>query len=128
MRLWELEGGDDGEIGHAFAGGQDGIQADFDSDEDEIELLEEEEVELDGVPAEDPLPRAPLAPQQLARPLAGDGRPARLRGMGAGHRRHERDGAALRRFLEMARDDIEDEWDSDDMSGDEIEGIGRLDA
>ena len=37
MRLWELEGGDDGEFGHAFVGGGQDVQDD-DSDEEE-ELL-----------------------------------------------------------------------------------------
>ena len=35
MRLWELEGGDDGEFGHGFGGGADGLPLDFESDEDD---------------------------------------------------------------------------------------------
>ena len=124
MRLWELEGGDDGEFGHAFGGGQDGIPIGFDSDDDDDD---DDDEPINAIIHRPPAPAQPLAPQP-ARPLADDGRPARPRGMGADRRHRERDGAALRRFLEMVRDDVEDEWDSDDMSGDEIEGIGELDA
>ena len=35
MRLWELEGGDDGEFGHGFGGGANGLPLDFEDDEDD---------------------------------------------------------------------------------------------
>ena len=36
MRLWELEGGDDGEFGHGFGGGDD-IQLPLDVVDEEVE-------------------------------------------------------------------------------------------
>ncbi|KAL9126640.1 MAG: hypothetical protein Q9217_004343 [Psora testacea] len=127
MRLWELEGGDDGEFGHAFAGGAGGVPLDWSSDDGDDagdELLAAGAVVVPpAAPAPPPLPAAPNAMVANPRPLGDDGRPARPRRGGADLRRREGDGAALRRFLEMVRDDVEDEWDSDEMSGDEIEEL-----
>lgn len=92
MRLWELEGGDDGEIGHGFGGGVDGIPLDFDEDEnDEVE---------DPVPAPIAIPLPPPAPFVVLgppRPQAPANRPVRGRDPG------------LQRFLRMAHNDEEDE-------------------
>ena len=93
MRLWELEGGDDGEIGHAFGGGADGLPMDFDEDEDDVP-----------VPVPAAAPRAvaqppafaPLVLQRLQVPVQAN-RPPRERDPG------------LQRFLRLARDDEEDE-------------------
>ena len=105
MRLWELEAGDDGLFGHAFAGGQNPIPF-IDSDE---ESGDEQVFAIDL-----PLPAAPAARfAEPARPPVNARRPA-------GHAQRERNGPGLRRFLEMVRNDIEDEWDSDEVSGDEI--------
>ena len=90
MRLWELEGGDDGEFGQGFeggAGGADRLPLDFDFADDE-----------DDNPA--PVPAAaPPAPPGQPRPQAFvlANRPARDGDIG------------LQRFLRMARDDLEDE-------------------
>ena len=95
MRLWELEGGDDGEFGHGFDGGVNGLPVEFDDDEDE---------DNDPPPpvpvAAPPVPLAPLArPVAFGplRPQAPAPRPVRARDPG------------LQRFLQMARDDEEDE-------------------
>ena len=92
MRLWELEGGDDGEFGHGFGGGVDGLPLDFDGDEDD------DPAPAPPVPAAVPLaPPAPIVPFALPRPQAPANRPVRGRDPG------------LQRFLRMARDDEEDE-------------------
>ena len=88
MRLWELEGGDDGEFGQGFEGGAGGgadrLPLDFDFGGDE-----------GGNPA--PVPAA--APPGHARP-----EPFVL------HNRPARDGEiGLQQFLRMAREDQEDE-------------------
>ena len=95
MRLWELEQGDDGNIGHGFGGGVRAVHYDSDDEDDEDD---------------DPPPPAPVAAQVLVpaqimrafgpgppRPQAPVERPARERDPG------------LQRFLRMARDDEEDE-------------------
>ena len=97
MRLWELEQGDDGNIGHGFGGGVRGVHYDSDDEDDEDDELP-------------PPPPAPVAAQVLVpapimrafgpappRPQAPAQRPARERDPG------------LQRFLRMARDDEEDE-------------------
>ena len=92
MRLWELEGGDDGEFGHGFGGGLNGVPLDFEDDEDD-----------EPPPAPGPAQVAPLAPAARIVPFgpripqAPAVRPARGRDPG------------LQRFLRMARDDEEDE-------------------
>ena len=87
MRLWELEGGDDGEFGHGFGGGADGLPLDFDTDEDEDD-------------DDDPAPPVPVA-AQLA-PLAPLPQAPAFR-LARGH------DPGLQLFLRMARDDQEDE-------------------
>ena len=140
MRLWELEGGDDGQFGHEFAGGGVGAMVDWETDDadeagDELFAAGAAEV-APPAPAPPPLPPAPAAapPVMLAhaRPVANDARPAIPREGGAYQRQRqqdpERDGAGLRRFLEMVRDDIEDEWDSDEMSGDDDDEMEELEG
>lgn len=109
MRLWELEEGDDGEIGHGFAGGRDGVVMSDDEDDE----AEEEEAEFHVV-FEEP-PPAPIQP-----PPNGH-----RRMLNRGNRAPGGAGAprALRRFLEMVQQDVEDEWDSDEMSDDEVEQL-----
>lgn len=90
MRLWELEGGDDGEFGQGFeggAGGADRLPLDFD-------FADDEDDNAAPVPA-----AAPHAPPGHARPQAFvlANRPARDGEIG------------LQRFLRMAREDQEDE-------------------
>ncbi|KAF6241383.1 hypothetical protein HO173_000093 [Letharia columbiana] len=104
MRLWELERGDDGEFGLGFGGGLDGLPFDVDDDEDEDD--DPAPVPVAAVAAQF-VPLAPLAPPVPfgpPRPQPPAIRPARGRDPG------------LQRFLMMARDDEEDEWDSDDLS------------
>lgn len=104
MRLWELERGDDGEFGLGFGGGLDGLPFDVDDDEDEDD--DPAPVPVAAVAAQF-VPLAPLAPPVPfgpPRPQPPAIRPARGRDPG------------LQRFLVMARDDEEDEWDSDDLS------------
>ena len=144
MRLWELEGGDDGEFGHGFAGGRHGGAGDYqfesdeedDSDEDDSESDDTEDGEVedddDDIPGE-PIDLRNLQPELAVpppldhqRPIGGDGRPAHPRGRGADRRYRERDRVALGRFLEMVRDDVAEEWDSDEMSGDEVDEIEDL--
>lgn len=89
MRLWELEGGDDGEFGHGFGGGVNGLPLDLDDDEED---------EPPPVPvAAQLVPHAPVVPFGPPGPPAPAIRPARGRDPG------------LQRFLRMARDDEEDE-------------------
>ena len=128
MRLWELEGGDDAEFGQAFAGGRDG--AGWNSDD---ESTDEDDDDDDGnvafahaadirVPAARPQPPpAPVAPQPAPRANGQGDRPAGNNRNGA---RGDVAPPALRAFLEMARRDAEDEWDSDEMSGDEEDDFG----
>ena len=100
MRLWELEGGDDGEFGHGFGGGVNGLPVDFD-DDDEDDEDDAPPPPPPAVPVAAPLvplaPRAPLVAFGPPRPQAPAPRPARIRDPG------------LQRFLQMARDDEEDE-------------------
>ncbi|KAL9102250.1 MAG: hypothetical protein Q9163_002586 [Psora crenata] len=126
MRLWELEGGDDGEIGHAFAGGPDGGPLDWDTDDDDDSDDEHPPLGAIAVPPAAPAPppaRRAEAMIDNAPPLVGDRRLARRHEGGGEHGHRHRDGAALRRFLDMVLDDVEDEWDSDEMSWEEMEEL-----
>ena len=109
MRLWELEAGDDGEIGHAFGGGAGGRNLPVDIDSDD-----EDEPFPDPPPGP---PRAPLPPmvRHLARAPQAAANPA-VRNAGPG----------LQRFLQMVQNDEEDEWDSDEMDEDDeaLEQLG----
>ena len=89
MRLWELEGGDDGEIGHGFGGGVDGQFWDSDDDEDD-----------DPPPVPVAGPGAQLAPVEPIVPFG----PPRVRAPPVRERN-----PGLQRFLRMARNDEEDE-------------------
>lgn len=89
MRLWELEGGDDGEFGQAFAGGGQDVHLDIDSDDE------------DGLP--DVALQAPVQ-RPVVRNLAA--------AAGA-----QNAGPGIQRFLAMAQNDDEEGWDSDDMDG-----------
>ncbi|KAI9685616.1 MAG: translation termination inhibitor protein itt1 [Bathelium mastoideum] len=150
MRLWELEEGDNGQGGGAFAG----VRA---AERDALAWEQEEaaeEVELGGVLWEDMAaallpPPAPAPPQNADVPQVvammnqvqlqeqpqpqgargrdrgrprrggGGGRGAGLRGGNAeqGQVRWDPDAQnrAIRRFLDMADADQEDEWDSDEL-------------
>ena len=115
MRLWELEAGDGGEVGHDFAGGEGDMDPGNWSDEDDDDDLMPNPANLliwpedeDGEPA----PQA-AAPRQWAPPAQRE----RRAGGGGG-------GPGLRQFLEMARRDMEDEWDSEEFSSSEDEPIG----
>ena len=90
MRLWELEGGDDGEIGQAFAGGAGRLPIDFDDSEDD------EPAPVPAAAAQH-APPGPLGPPRAQVAAPADGPP--------GHR-----DPGLQRFLRMARDDEEDEY------------------
>ncbi|MDI1492466.1 MAG: hypothetical protein OHK93_003680 [Ramalina farinacea] len=135
MRLWELEAGDDGEFGQGYGGGRAGGVGDFgDGDDDDSD--EDDDVQIERLP---PVPRPPLRhvppmipapprapPVAVAAPAdGGGGRGARIR---AERNVAVGEAAGLQRFLEMARDDNEDEWDSDEMSDDELDhGMQALD-
>jgi len=98
MRLWELEGGDDAEFGHAFAGGGENVPHENDSDSDDE----------DGPLG---LPQAPIAPA-VARnnePPVPAPRPPPVAVA-------QNNGPGLQRFLQMVQNDEEDGWDSDEMS------------
>ena len=155
MRLWELEGGEEGAIVHAFNNDFDDPQEDHhfvavardrrfnhipvngadddlmidapqmgdtdSEDEDEEDRLVARAAEAAPIP-----PHAPAPPRVNggmavnARAVADNARPGRVRVRGADRGAGDGDGAGLRRFLAMVRDDVEDEWDSDEMSGDEM--------
>ena len=99
MRLWELEGGEGGEGGEAGGGGGGGANGlvDYDS--------EEEEEPPNGGLQRFPAPNQRLvvpAPRPPAAPLVLNDRPD------------------LQRFLQLAQNDEEDGWDSDDMDDDVV--------
>ena len=142
MRLWELEGGDDGEFGQGFGGGARGLPMDFDDDEEE-----EEEEDQDFAPPAAPEPPPAINLRPPAQHMGGQAaRPQRAR-QGAGPRQNQNlalaavpqpiqqnadprpngnRGAGLQRFLQMVQDDEEDEWDSDEMEENDDE-LGNLD-
>lgn len=97
QRLWELEGGDDGDFGHAFAGGRENVPGGYDSDSDD------EDVPHD-------LPQAPiaLAAARDFEPPAPAHRPPPAAVQQNGE-------PGLQRFLQMVENDEEDGWDSDEM-------------
>ena len=119
MRLWELEEGDGADIAPEF-------------DEEEHQdharpqllrippALQGEELPQRPVPAPNARQEAPPPPAPEPVPR---GRRARIQ---AGLQRadiiHPEPLQGLQRFLQMARDDVEDEWDSDEM-GDEDEEL-----
>ncbi len=100
MRLWELEGGDDGEFGQGFGGGRGALHLDYDSDD--------EDEPPNGVPQQPGPPPVP-PPNELLR-HAEPAPPLVAAQNGA---------PVLQRFLQMAQNDEDDGWDSDEM--DELE-------
>lgn len=97
MRLWELEGGDDGEFGHAFAGGGANAphEPDIDSDEEDgpLDLPEE--------------PMVPAVARNIEPPPAAHRPPPAAVALD--------NGPGLQRFLQLVQNDEEDGWDSDEM-------------
>lgn len=115
MRLWELEGGDDGEIGQGFGGAGGGLPMDFEDGDDD-----DDDDDSDG--NDDGWPEAPVQvqlPQDPARmPPVRPQAPAQ-HAQGVIVRRQNDDGApGLQRALQMIQDDEEDDWDSDEMEDD----------
>ena len=103
MRLWELEGGDDGEFGHGFGGGVDGGPLDSDDDWDS-----DDEDEGQGI--EGPRLAGPIVPpvglfRPPAQPVLYEPPRPQPPAIQPGQARNP----GLQRFLRMARDDEEDE-------------------
>lgn len=106
MRLWELEGGDGGEVGHGFGGGVNGLPWDLDDDDDDDDLALVPVV----APLVQPAPHGHFAPPGVLAPVGplvpfGPPRPPPAP---ANRPVRERD-PGLQRFLRMAHDDEEDE-------------------
>ncbi|KAI9742070.1 MAG: translation termination inhibitor protein itt1 [Cirrosporium novae-zelandiae] len=141
MRLWELEGGDGGEaIDLGFAGGQEDIPAELIDSDDGDDFVAASESDPDSEDDEPPRPPPP-APNPPQGPNANNP-PNQDRGQPVGHprvlernffrppRRADRgiDNAengqlrrhGIQRFLQLAINDEEDEWDSDEIE-DEFE-------
>ena len=95
MRLWELEQGDDGNFGHGFGGGANGVHYDSD-DEDDAD---------DEPPPPMPVAAQVLVPAQIVQAFG----PGPLRPQPPAHRPARERDPGLQRFLRMARDDEEDE-------------------
>ena len=91
MRLWELEEGDDADIGQIFEGG----------------LARHPELEAVEVPQVGN-PRVPV-PEAEVIPPRGEGQALRQQEQGPGNDR------GLQRFLELVQNDEEEDWDSDEM-------------
>ncbi|KAK4695238.1 E3 ubiquitin-protein ligase RNF14, partial [Lecanoromycetidae sp. Uapishka_2] len=115
MRLWELEGGDDGDIGLGFDGGAH-VDSDDDDDTDDGE---------DGPGPLWELPPVVQAPPAVP-PNQAPAQPAHARGANIAHRLNDRApanaqrrrvarGPGLQRALQMIENDEEDDWDSDEM-------------
>ena len=108
MRLWELEGGDGGEIGHGFGGGVNGLPLDLDDDDDDDD---DDPAPVPVVaPLVQPAPHGHFAPPRVLAPVGplvpfGPPRPPPAP---ANRPVRERD-PGLQRFLRMAHDDEEDE-------------------
>lgn len=148
MRLWELEGGDggEGEVGLGFGGGPMGnddheafnpfglAEEDDDSSDEDIgfELAPNDDeagrpLALRQLPPPAPIPpRGPARAAQVQAPNPN----AAAHGQGQGRapqqqqnqaRRPRNDG--LQRFLAMAVNDDEDEWDSDEGDDSDFEGF-----
>ena len=118
MRLWELEGGDDGEIGQGFGGAGAGFAMHFeDADDDDDEDGDDGN---DG--NDDGWPEAPIQiriPQGPARMLPIRPQAPAQNAQGVIVRRQNDNGApGLQRALQMIQDDEEDDWDSDEMEDD----------
>lgn len=138
MRLWELEAGDGGDVGQGYAGGEGEIPDNASDDDDDDEDSESEDEPIPP-PAPAPPARIPNHPRRAAaeavrgrqagaavqqaqaargprvnaRVQAGLARPPPLLGPMVAERGPPVQG--LQRFLELVRNDEEDEWDSDEM-------------
>jgi E3 ubiquitin-protein ligase RNF14 len=127
MRLWELEGGDDGEFGQGFQGGGAAGEPVEWSDE---ESDDEEEPPFPPLPVELAVPQQhlPQAPAQHVQAVvvrlpgpAAPAAPRQDRQQAAAQRvpranvPRRNDNPGLQRALRMIQDDEEDEWDSDEM-------------
>ncbi|KAL8969645.1 MAG: hypothetical protein Q9197_004225 [Variospora fuerteventurae] len=143
MRLWELEAGDGDDVGRGFAGGIDDVDHAFDGQDDiplddfhDVDNEDEYLIELPRAHHAPPLHPPPDVRAAIARRAAAaldrgnefgrpvallEPEPANLRAFRPPPglvRRRPLDG--LQRFLDLARNDEEDDWDSDDLD-DEIE-------
>ena len=107
MRLWELEGGDDGEFGQAFAGGAQGVPLDDDE--------QDEDDQGPDIPPPRPVfqPRVPDIPPRpgnfLLEPVDVRVRPAPEAERPPAVANPQNRGPGLQRFLEMVQNDEEDE-------------------
>jgi E3 ubiquitin-protein ligase RNF14 len=145
LRLWELEGGDggEGEVGLGFGGGPLGGDQkhdvlnpwDDDSDSDSTdggpndngdwsdeEWEGQQRVRQPPPPAPNP-PRAPARAAAPQNPFQGmQGNQGLGRGRGAPPPQQELPGRprqqGLQRFIAMAQNDDEDDWDSDEAGSD----------
>ena len=140
MRLWELEGGDGDDIGHRFEGGlQLGelpeAESDDDDDLDENIRRPPHPIAIVRQPLENDAPRVQEIRNEVQHPAhlnqehqhpihnPGNLEEANQRqGAPAGiePRAQQNGDPGLQRFLQLVRDDEEDEWDSDEM---EDEGV-----
>lgn len=120
MRLWELEGGDDGEIGQGFGGGHGGDDDGSDDEDDDTDDDERDDGEEVVRPANPAMRAAPPPGPDVrfeAPPLAQRGNGNGQRG-GRAANPAPRLNQGLQRFIQMAENDEEDDWDSDDLSDD----------
>lgn len=101
MRLWELEGGEEGHFGLGFPGYADGIAPGFDNHNDGGDDIA--------------IPIPPVA----AAPVGHDHGPVAPAPDAAEVARPQQGGQGLQRFLQMVRNDEEEEWDSDEMEEDD---------
>ena len=99
MRLWELEAGDGADIGQGFAGGGGGILMD--------DIIEDDDGD----------DHAPIIEHGQGMPNdrgAAEGQQQNGNGHGNGN-----GNPGLQHFLQLVRNDAEDEWDSDEMDDDD---------
>ncbi|KAL8741737.1 MAG: hypothetical protein Q9190_005694 [Brigantiaea leucoxantha] len=130
MRLWELEGGDGGDVGHGFGGGirveenlrelaLEGSDSD-DGDNEGAEGWQEQVLApfAAAVAAREniviEIPPPPRQPRNQQAPRAAAARPHPRNNQNQNQNQNQ----GLRRFLELARNDAEDEWDSDELDDD----------
>ncbi|KAF2811801.1 RWD-domain-containing protein [Mytilinidion resinicola] len=141
QRLWELEEGDDGNgnvhfngIRGAEAAAQRAAQAAVDIQNQEIDAAEDQEI-----PPPAPEPPAPLVPapvfaqpngrqaanqvprENVRRNPRDPGQERAAHGGGGRYPLMEANQMGLQRFLQLVRDDEEDEWDSDELEDEDDE-------
>jgi E3 ubiquitin-protein ligase RNF14 len=122
QRLWELEGGDGGEVGLGFEGGDNFSDSGSDDGSDgEDEPVADMELPV-AVAAQPPapLPRPQPANMPPMPPQAPGGNRARRQNPQAPAEQRQPNIVGLQRFLQMVDRDEEDEWDSDEL-GDEFD-------